>query len=104
MSYAGTKRLLEEKPEWLPILRECVKCAEKYGEFAGSWVLKGVERELKKKVWVPGLRTLVAYGILKKVDTSRGGRRAYYIIPDIEGTKKALQELNNNSKTHNENR
>ena len=93
MSYAGTKRLIEEKPEWFPIIRECVRCAEKYGEFAGSWVLKGVERELKKKIWVPGLRTLVAYGILKKVDTSRSGRRAYYIMPDINGAKKAIQEI-----------
>lgn len=95
MSYAGTKRLLEEKPEWISILRACVKCAEKYGEFAGSWVLKEVEKELKKKVWVPGLRTLVAYDILKKTDTSRGGRRAYYIMPDIDGTKKAIQEFEN---------
>lgn len=93
MSYAGTKRLLKEKPEWLPIIRECVKCAEERGEFAGSWVLKEVERKLKKKVWVPGLRTLVAYGILKKVETSRGGRRAYYMMPEIEGTKRAIQEL-----------
>jgi hypothetical protein len=32
---------------------------------------------------------------LKKVDTARGGRRAYYVIPDIEGVEKALQELKN---------
>ncbi len=100
MSYAGTKRLLEEKPEWLPILRECVKCAEKYGEFAGSWVLKGVEEELKKKIWVPGLRTLTAYGILKKTDESRGGRRAYYIMPDIEGAKKAIKEFENKKESN----
>lgn len=95
MSYAGTKRLIEERPEWAPIVKECLECSLKYKEFAGSWVLKSLEKKIGKKVWKPGLRTLVAYGILKKVDTSRGGRRAYYIMPDPEGVKKALEELGN---------
>jgi len=93
MSYAGVKRLAEERPDWIPIVKECLECAQKYKEFAGSWVLRGLEEKTKKKVWKPGLRTLVAYGILKKIDTSRSGRRAYYIIPDPEGVSKALQEL-----------
>jgi len=93
MSYAGVKRLSEERPDWIPIVKECFICAQKYEEFAGSWVLSGLEEKTKKSTWVPGLRTLVAYEILKRTKTSRGGRRAYYIIPDPEGVKKALQEL-----------
>lgn len=93
MSYAGVKRLSEERPDWIPIVMECLECAQKYEEFAGRWVLIGLAEKRKEKVWKPGLRTLVAYGILKKIRTTRGGRRAYYIMPDIEGVKKALQEL-----------
>lgn len=93
MSYSGVKRLAEERPDWIPIVKECLECAQKYKEFAGSWVLRSLEEKIKKKVWKPGLRTLTAFGILKRTKTRRGGRRAYYIMPDIEGTKKALQEL-----------
>jgi len=93
MSYARVKRLAEERPDWIPIVKECFECAQKYNEFAGSWVLNGLENKMKKKVWVPGLRTLASYEILKRTGTSRGGRRAYYIMPDPEGTKKALLEL-----------
>ena len=93
MSYDGVKRLSEERPDWIPIVMECLECAQKYNKFAGSWVLSGLAEKRKKKVWKPGLRTLAAYGILEKVTTSRGGRRAYYIMPDLEGAKKALVEL-----------
>lgn len=93
MSYSGVKRLAEERPDWIPIVKECLICAQKYKEFAGSWVLKGLEEKTKERWWKPGLRTLVAYGILEHTKTRRGGRRAYYIMPDPEGTKKALQEL-----------
>lgn len=91
MSFAGVKRLAKEHPKWIPIVEECLECAKKYGEFAGSWVLNGVKKKGIK--WFPGLRTLVAYGILKRTDVTRSGRRAYYIMPDIEEVKKALQEL-----------
>jgi len=93
MSYAGVKRLAEERPDWIPIVKECLECAQKYKKFAGSWVLRSLKEKTKKKVWKPGLRTLVAYGILKKIDTSRSGRRAYYVMLDPEGVKRALQEL-----------
>ena len=92
-TYANVKRLAEERPDWIPIVKECIECAEKYKEFAGSWVLRNLEKKTKKKVWKPGLRTLAAYGILKKTDTSRGGRRAYYTMPNLEEVKKALHEL-----------
>jgi hypothetical protein len=95
--YLPTKRLAVEKPQWIPILEcivELVREFESQGfgkEFCGSWVLnKAVKKGIK---WFPGLRTLVAYGILQKTYTTRGGRRAYYIMPDIEGVEKALQEI-----------
>ena len=93
MSYACVKRLSEERPDWIPIVKECLECSQKYEEFAGSWVLSGLAEKRKEKVWKPGLRTLVAYGILKKIRTTRGRRRAYYIMSDPDGTKKALQEI-----------
>ncbi len=93
MSYSGVKRLSKERPDWIPIVKECFECAQEYKEFAGSWVLSGLAEKSNAIVWKPGLRTRVAYGILKKIRTTRGGRRAYYIMPDPEGAKKALQEI-----------
>lgn len=90
-AYKGTKRLAKEHPNWLPIVETSLECAKEHGEFAGSWVLN----EAKKKgiKWFPGLRMLVRYGILKHEDTTRGGRRAYYTMPDPRGVEKALREL-----------
>jgi len=91
-AYRGTKRLINEHPNWLPILETALECAKEHGEFCGNWVRKRMERKLKKKVWFPGLRMLVRYGILKHVETTRGGRRAYYTMPDQQGVEKALRE------------
>jgi hypothetical protein len=89
----AVKRFVGDQPEkeWLLIVRACLVEAERTGgEFAGAWALQeanklGVE-------WVPNLRPLVAYGVLRKTGGSRGGRRAYYVIPDPEGVKRALEE------------
>lgn len=90
--YNAVKRLAREHSGWLPIVEACLEEAKiTRGEFAGAWVLK----QAKKKGinWFPNLRLLVGYGILKHEDTTRGGRRAYYIIPDPEGVARALQEI-----------
>ncbi|HEC49570.1 MAG TPA: hypothetical protein ENI40_00210 [Candidatus Desulfofervidus auxilii] len=92
-TYKGVKRLAVERPEWIPKVLACLECHKKYGEFAGNWVRKLLEEKEGKKIWFPGLRTLVSYGILKKVDTARGGRRAYYILIEPEEVEKALREL-----------
>ena len=96
--YLATKRLAVEKPKWISILKcvvELIKEFETKGigkEICGKWVLdKAKEKGIAD--WFPGLRTLVSYGILQKTASSRGGRRAYYIMPDIEGVEKALKEL-----------
>ncbi len=61
------------------------------GEFAGAWALN----EAKKSgvEWFPNLRPLVSYGILRRTDVARGGRRAYYLMEDIEGVRSALLEV-----------
>ena len=91
--YDGVKRLSKDNPEWLPIVKACLICAKEYHEFAGSWAYD----EAKKLGvgWFPNLRKLASYGILKHTKTPRGGKRAYYIIPDIEGVERALKELEN---------
>ncbi len=91
-------RLASERPEWLPALRaacESARKAERYhGEFAGAWVLSELEHQTGQRAWLPGLRTLAVYGLLEKSGPSvRGGRRAYYRMPDRPGVELGLQEL-----------
>ena len=101
LGYNGVKRLAKERPDWLPIVEASLKCAKEYREFAGRWVLEELSRSEwpglrfgnTRAKWFPGLRLLVGYGILKHEDTTRGGRRAYYTMPDREGVKRALREL-----------
>jgi len=91
-AYNAVKRLAREHQNWLPIVQACLEEAkDTKGEFAGAWVLSKAKE--KGITWFPGLRILVRYGILKHEDTTRGGRRAYYTMPDCEGVEKALQEL-----------
>ena len=94
-------RLASERPEWVPVLRAACVCAERAerfdgefaGEFAGAWVLSELKRETGEG-WRPGLRTLATFGLLEKSGESvRGGRRAYYRMPDRSGVEAALAEL-----------
>ena len=64
----------------------------KGGQFAGAWVLESAKRHGVQ--WVPNLRKLVAYGILEKVgESTRGGRRAYYSMPDANEVERALNDV-----------
>jgi len=94
--YGATKRLLDEKPKWLPIVIEALDAAKKYREFAGSWVVKEIREKGEIFPFGPGLKTLAAFGILKKTQTSRSGRQAHYIMPDPEGVEKALKDIKHN--------
>ena len=93
-TYEAVVLLLREHPRWRGILMAALEEAKtiQTGRFAGTWVL---ERAKKHGVnWVPNLRKLVAYGILAKDGYStRGGRRAYYRMPDTEGVEKALNDV-----------
>ena len=85
--YTAVKELAREKPEWLPVVRACYELADETEEFAGAWVVSQLGR------WVPSLRILASRGILEKVGTARGGRRAYYRMLDRSAVRRALGEL-----------
>lgn len=101
MSYEGVMRLAREHPfkakgglpafdvDWLKVVKGCYEEARRLEgrSFAGAWVVDKVG-------WFPGLRMLEKYGILKKEgETVRGGRRAYWTMPDMDGVGRALREL-----------
>ena len=91
-------RLASERPEWLPALQAACESARKAeafgGEFAGAWVVSELEQQTGDRAWLPGLRTLAVYGLLEKSGPSaRGGRRAYYRMPDRPGVELGLEEL-----------
>lgn len=91
-------RLAFEQPDWVPVLQaacEQARASEPYGgEFAGSWVLRKLEELTGKPAWRPGLRLLVGYGLIEKSgESTRGGRRAYYRMPDRTEIEEALKEL-----------
>lgn len=91
-------RLASERPDWLPVLEAAcrsAKTSEPYGgEFAGRWVLQELGNQTGEPVWAPGLRLLVGYGLLEKAgESTRGGRRAYYRMPDRAGIEATLAEL-----------
>jgi hypothetical protein len=91
-------RLALEKPDWIPVLKaacsQARRCAPYGGEFAGSWVLREMAAKTGAPPWRPGLRLLVAYGLLEKSgESTRGGRRAYYRMPDPDGVEQALTQL-----------
>ena len=93
------RRLLHEHPEERPLLQAACDQARKCepGDFAGSWVLQEMAQQTGKPAWRPGLRRLSAFGLIEKTDTSRGGRRAYYRMPDRPAVEQVLAELANES-------
>jgi len=91
----AVRRLAVEHPDWIPVLEAAVAVAERSeahgGEFAGAWVLDEV-RAKGGPSWFPNLRILVSHGLLEKSGAStRGGRRAYYRMPDREGVARAIE-------------
>lgn len=86
-----------ERPDWLPVLRaacELARTTEPYGgRFAGSWVLAELGRHTDD-AWRPGIRLLASYGLIEKAgESTRGGNRAYYCMPDRVGIEEALDEM-----------
>ena len=92
--YESAIELIRDYPEWRPVVAAALEEAQhaRSNHFAGAWIL---ERAKKYGIqWIPNFRKLVAYGILQKDgESSRGGRRAYYTMPDIKGVEKALREI-----------
>jgi len=91
----GVRRLAVEHPDWMPVLEAAVAVAERAepqgGEFAGAWVLDEL-RANGGSSWIPNLRILASHGLLEKSGAStRGGRRAYYRMPDRQAVARALE-------------
>ena len=91
-------RLAYDHPDWIPVLRAACAQARKSepfgGQFAGRWVLQEWAQQSGAPRWKPGLRLLVAYGLLEKVgESTRAGRRAYYRMLDRAGVEQALKDL-----------
>jgi hypothetical protein len=87
------ERLAREHPEWLPVLEAAAAVAAEVddGEFAGAWVVDELGRRGLRR-WIPNLRILVSYGLLEKSGPStRGGRRAYYQMPNRVEVEQALE-------------
>lgn len=93
-SYEATVALLRDSPQWRGVIAAALEEAQTIntGRFAGTWVL---DRAKKHGVsWVPNLRKLVAYGLLKKEgESTRSGTRAYYSMPDAAGVARALKDV-----------
>ena len=90
--------LARERPDWLPVLHAAcdeAEADEQYGgRFAGRWVLQRLKTGPGQDAWKPGLRLLAGYGLLvKDGESTRGGRRAYYRMPDWRAIRAALARL-----------
>jgi hypothetical protein len=90
----AVRRLALEHPDWLPVLEAAVAVAATVephgGEFAGAWVVDELAKRGGAR-WIPNLRILVTYGLIEKSgDSTRGGRRAYYRMPEREAVGRAL--------------
>ncbi len=91
--YKAVLRMARDKPDWIPIIKAALEESNRTeNDFAGAWVLNRL-KEQETIEWFPNLRSLVSYGILKKEDTTRGGKRAYYSMIDPDGVEKALLKL-----------
>jgi hypothetical protein len=91
-------RLAVDSPDWLPVLWAAMEAAKRAapfgGVFAGRRALEELSSAVGRPAWAPGLHSLVAYGLLQKDgESSQGGRRAYYRMPDRAGVEEALSEL-----------
>lgn len=86
--YDAVRTIAKERPEWMDVVRASFQEAQTSERFAGAWVLERLGR------WAPSLQMLTRYGVIEKDgESTRGGRRAYYRMPDREGVARALREL-----------
>lgn len=94
VAYIGTVALLRDHPEWRGVILAALEEAKtiKSGRFAGTWVLERAKAHGVR--WIPNLRKLVAYQILEKEgESTRGGRRSYYSMPDIDAVAQAINDV-----------
>jgi hypothetical protein len=85
--YLATKKLLEEQPDWAPILTACAQLAEEDGAFWSTGALNRAQHH--RRPLVP-LRIL---GILETVEKgTRNSHSASYRMRDPVAVKRALVE------------
>lgn len=99
--WSRVTELARERPDWLPVLQAACEEAEEVerygGRFAGRWVLERLRQQTGRFEWRPGLRLLTGYGLLvKDGESTRGGRRAYYRMPNWRDVAHALHRLVSN--------
>jgi hypothetical protein len=83
-----------EYADELMAIAACVELADEFGPeqpLAGEWILDRVRAKIPD-FWIPNFKPFVRTGILTRVSGSRGGRRAYYVMNDRDGSKLALVE------------
>lgn len=79
----------EQPPVWIWATMAAYLCARRgNGFFAGSYVLR------EAGTWLPGITMLRRYGIVvKDGESTRGGHRAWYRLPEAEKVAAALCSL-----------
>ena len=92
-THKAVRRLAADHPDWLSVLEAaCVQARESEiysGQFPGHAVLEELGATTGNRQWRPGLRRLVSYGLLEKAgESTRGGHRAYYRMPDRTGVER----------------
>jgi hypothetical protein len=93
--YFATKKLLDEQPHWARIITACIQLSEESpdGAFWSSAVLNRAQQRGHS------LAPLRARGILERVDRgARNNHAASYRLPDREGVKQALADVDLDAK------
>jgi hypothetical protein len=77
-----------KKLDWLDVVKGCYEEAKRLDgrSFSGSMIVARVG-------WFPGLTKLERYGILERDDTLSDKTEIWWIVPDIDGVRRALREL-----------
>jgi hypothetical protein len=86
-----TVKAIEDKAE-LAIVKASVQLADQFKpdtDLAGRWTLERARQEIPD-LWIPNCRRFVTLGIFRRTGGSRGGKRGYYQLVDIDAVKKAL--------------
>jgi hypothetical protein len=81
-----------EQPYELIAILACVELADELGSeqpLAGEWILDRVRVKIPD-FGIPNFKPFVRKGVLTRVSGSRGGKRAYYLMADRDGSKLAL--------------
>jgi len=89
-AYVATKKLLQERPAWGPIITACVQVSEECvdGVFWSNMALNRAQQ------WGRSLVHIRALGILDRVAKGTGNNpTASYRMCDREGVKQALVEM-----------